>query len=625
MAGTSATLAGRVTVPAGDPVLTALANAALGIAGADTTGVLLLDEAGETARMGAWAGDWTVHSANLTVRRGRGLAGRILETRRPWKVDDYGCDRTIEADEFMPVLVEERTVAGLGAPLLVDDELVGVVMAWSKRRCAFDVEATRALVNLADLAALAIVRGRAADAAHRDLAASDRRIAELGDRAAVQARGEQLRGELIPLLLAGCGLAELLGTVCAHTGGDAVLFDPRLGELGACGAVGPVRDRVAPHVRRAGSEPDVTLPPAPGFPRWTLLRSVDADGVRLARLALCLPRVPDPGDRVTAAAAVTACAIHLTRERAVLDARSRVHADFVGQLLEGLVDEAVAVVRARQLDCPLPARLRVLVIPVQLPGPDHREEPDVRRLDQLVDVAERLARGAGASVLAGRRGTTVALVVEAGDPPDGATGGAAGAAVAGAAAVGAAAVGAAAEGGAAGFDDAAAVRALAEHVVRGLRRHAPGAVGRAGVSACVEWSADLRAAYRQAEQALAAEASGGAAVLFDDLGLLRFLLAPCDRADQQRFVRSVLGPVLAYDREHHTDLVTTLGTYLDEGGSLTRTAANLYVHPKTVRYRLRRVEELAHRDLSEQRDRFDAQLAIAILRALELDLGGGPA
>ncbi|MGD9531750.1 helix-turn-helix domain-containing protein [Pseudonocardia sp.] len=614
MAGTSATLAGRVTVPAGDPVLTALANAALGIAGADTTGVLLLDEAGETARMGAWAGDWTVHSANLTVRRGRGLAGRILETRRPWKVDDYACDRSIKAEEFMPVLVEEHTVAGLGAPLLVDDVLVGVVMAWSKRRGAFDVEATRALVNLADLAALAIVRGRAADAVRRDLAEADRRAAELADRTAVHARGEQLRGELVPLLLAGRGLAELLGTVCAHTGGDAVLFDSRLDELGACGAVGPVRDRVVAHVRRSRSESDTTLPPAPGFPRWTLLRSVDADGVRLARLALCLPRVPDAGDRVTATEAVAACAIHLTRERAVLDARSRVHADFVGQLLDGLVDEAVAVVRARQLDCPLPARLRVVAIPVRLAGDDGGlVDEEARRLDQLVDVAERLARGAGAGVLAGRRGATVALVV------DSAVGSADGAADE---AADAAADDVADD----AADDSEAVRALAEHVVRGLRRHAPGAVGRAGVSACVEWSADLRGAYRQAEQALAAEAPGGGpVVLFDDLGLLRFLLAPCDRADQQRFVRTVLGAVLDYDREHHTDLVATLGTYLDEGGSLTRTATSLYVHPKTVRYRLRRVEELAHRDLSGQRDRFDAQLAIAVLRALELDAGDGPA
>lgn len=607
-------LTGRGDLAAGDPVLTALVHAALGIRGADTTGVLLVDETGEVARMVACAGSWTVHSANLTVTRGRGLAGRILETRRPWKVDDYACDRSISAEEFMPVLVEERTIAGLGAPLLADDELVGIVMAWGRRRCAFDAAATQALVTLADLAALAIVRGREAQAQRDELADALRRADDAAGRAVALTRGVALRAELSALLLGGRDLGELLAAVCAHCGGDAVLFDPRLGDLGACGAVGPVRERVLPHTRRSGSQPDATLPPVPGFPRWTLLRSVDADGVRLARLVLCLPRAPTAADRAAAAEAVTACALHLTRERAVLDARSRVHADFVGQLLEGLVDEAVAVVRARQLGCELPARLRVLAIPVRDRDED---EPDARRLDQLVEVAERLARRAGTTVLAGRRGSTLALVVGAGDGTDGADD------------TGVGGDGAGAAGGSGGSDssvepgaeDPAVIRELAMQVVAGLRRHAPGSVGRAGVSACVEWSADLRGAYRQALQALAAEVGDGPVVLFDELGLLRFLLAPCDRADQRRFVRSVLGPVLDYDREHHTDLVTTLATYLDEGGSLTRTASSLFVHPKTVRYRLRRVEVLAQRDLAEQRDRFDAQLAIAILRALELAAG----
>lgn len=151
----------------------------------------------------------------------------------------------------------------------------------------------------------------------------------------------------------------------------------------------------------------------------------------------------------------------------------------------------------------------------------------------------------------------------------------------------------------------------------------------AGVSACVDWSADLRAAHRQARYALAAATSGAAAsgaaagvVLFDELGLLQFLLAPSDRTDQLRYARSVLGPAIDYDAEHHTDLVATLSAYLDDGCSLTRAADRLYVHPKTVRYRLRRVEELTGRDLAGQADRFDAQLAIAILAALHLDEQG---
>lgn len=566
-------------VPALDPALAAAVNAAVRLTGADVAGVLLADPPGDTAEMQACAGRWTVHSANLRVRRGRGLAGRILQTRKPWKVDDYAIDRSIHADEFFPVLVEEGTRAGLGAPMIVGDTLVGVLMAWSRRCGAFDVAATQALVNLADLTALAVVNGRRAEELERRLTATARRLRERTERVVAHEHAAEVRAALTSLLLAGGDLTALLTAVCARSGGDAAVFDTGLGELAACGAAGPIRDRVARHVRRSGAEPSTVLPPGPGFPRWTVLRAVLADGEALARLALCLPHMPTPADHETTAQAAVACALHLTRERAVLDARSRVHADFVWQLLDGLVDEAVAVVRARQLGCVLPSRLRVVVVPVGTGAEDDR-----RRLDALVAAAERLARSAGGNALAGRRGATLALVVEA-------------------------------------DDDTGSARATVEEVVLGLRRRAPGAVGIAGVSACVDFSADLRGAYRQAQHALAAAAFGpeGNAVLFDELGLLRFLLAPSDRSDQLRFARAVLGPVIDYDRQHHTDLVGTLGSYLDGGCSLTRAAEGLYVHPKTVRYRLRRVEELTHRDLSAQRDRFDAQLAVAILRALSLD------
>jgi PucR C-terminal helix-turn-helix domain/GAF domain/GGDEF-like domain len=549
-----------------DPALAAAVEAAARLPGADIAGVLLTDDAGATATMHACAGKWTLHSLDLRVRRGHGLAGRILQTRRPWKVDDYTCDRSIKADEFALILADDGTRAGLGAPMLAGDELVGVLMAWSRRPHAFDVTTTQAMVTLAELAALAVVDGRRAQAAERELALLAARCDELAECVAARGRSAAFRDELAELLITGCETTALLAAVCVHTGGDAALFDHALGELAACGAAGPIRDRIA-------GQADGVLAPGPGLPRWTLVRAVVADGLPLARLALCLPHPPTAADHDSAAHAATACALHLARERAVVDARARVHADFVWQLLEGLVDEAVAVVRARQLGCELPARLRVAVVPIAA-------DADEQRLDVLATAAERAAAAAGASALAGRRDTTLALVLDSEDPT--------------------------------------VTRSVVGEVVQALRRHVP--IGAAGVSACVDWSADLRDAYRQARQAIEASAFApdGPAVLFDELGLLRFLLAPSDRADQLRFARAVLGPALDYDRDHQTQLVTTLGAWLDGGGSLTRTAAALYVHPKTVRYRLRRVEELTRRDLSAQRDRFDAQLAITILRALAL-------
>ena len=49
-------------------------------------------------------------------------------------------------------------------------------------------------------------------------------------------------------------------------------------------------------------------------------------------------------------------------------------------------------------------------------------------------------------------------------------------------------------------------------------------------------------------------------------------------------------------------LVDTLTTYLEQGSSLEATARMLFVHPNTVRYRLRRVTELTGFTPSEGRD-----------------------
>ena len=56
----------------------------------------------------------------------------------------------------------------------------------------------------------------------------------------------------------------------------------------------------------------------------------------------------------------------------------------------------------------------------------------------------------------------------------------------------------------------------------------------------------------------------------------------------------------------------TVAAYLDSGGSLEQTARTLFVHPNTVRYRLRRVAELTGWDAARPRDAYVLQTALAL-------------
>jgi hypothetical protein len=62
------------------------------------------------------------------------------------------------------------------------------------------------------------------------------------------------------------------------------------------------------------------------------------------------------------------------------------------------------------------------------------------------------------------------------------------------------------------------------------------------------------------------------------------------------------------------ELLTTLIAFLDHGGSIEASARALYVHPNTVRYRLRRIQEVSGYNPSAARDAYVLRLAVTVGR-----------
>lgn len=83
-----------------------------------------------------------------------------------------------------------------------------------------------------------------------------------------------------------------------------------------------------------------------------------------------------------------------------------------------------------------------------------------------------------------------------------------------------------------------------------------------------------------------------------------------DEGARRQLVADVVRPLTAQD----SLLIETLDAYLDVGGVLEAAARRLFVHPNTVRYRLRRVSELTGRTASDPRDALVLRVALAIGR-----------
>jgi hypothetical protein len=149
----------------------------------------------------------------------------------------------------------------------------------------------------------------------------------------------------------------------------------------------------------------------------------------------------------------------------------------------------------------------------------------------------------------------------------------------------------------------------------GAARPAPGAAYdiAVGVSGPAPGSDALRAAIEEARHAcrLATMRPGPAHVVTsDEIHSHAMLLASVPEGVRRLFRERLLGPLRDYDRRHGSDLMATLRAFLDCSGSWNKCAAALHIHVNTLRYRIRRIEELTGRDLGSLETRVDFFLAL---------------
>jgi hypothetical protein len=144
-----------------------------------------------------------------------------------------------------------------------------------------------------------------------------------------------------------------------------------------------------------------------------------------------------------------------------------------------------------------------------------------------------------------------------------------------------------------------------------------------GVSTPAEGVTALDGALHEARSALRlaairAAAAGPASrpavsvVTSDEVASHELLLASVPGSVLRSFRERLLGPLLVYDERHRAELLPTLREFLACSGSWNACAATMYVHVNTVRYRIRRIEELTGRDLSRLDDQVDFFLALQI-------------
>ena len=138
-----------------DELLEELMRRVSGVLGTDTAAVLMLDEQSNELVARAAKGIEEEVEAGVRIPVGRGFAGRIAAERRPIKVPDVN-----HADILNPILREKGIRSMLGAPLLVEGRVIGVLHVGSLTPRDFTEEDTQLLQLAADRMAVAIDHAR---------------------------------------------------------------------------------------------------------------------------------------------------------------------------------------------------------------------------------------------------------------------------------------------------------------------------------------------------------------------------------------------------------------------------------------------------------------------------------
>ncbi|WP_203555630.1 helix-turn-helix domain-containing protein [Bacillus sp. B15-48] len=104
---------------------------------------------------------------------------------------------------------------------------------------------------------------------------------------------------------------------------------------------------------------------------------------------------------------------------------------------------------------------------------------------------------------------------------------------------------------------------------------------------------------------------------FSDLGLERILYKH-DLQDIKEYFHSVLGELANYDSMNNAQLMETLHVFATHQFDMTATSKALFLHRNTLRYRLKKIEEILKRELNDLNNQLDIIAAFKIKQLRKL-------
>jgi hypothetical protein len=543
-----------------DKVLTAIVRRARVLLVSDVAYITLIDKEGDVTTMRVEVGMQTSALREMRLAHGTGVSGMVAKTGEPFWTPDYLHDRRI-VHVIDDIVAEEGLSAVLGVPLVLGNQVLGVLFAADRRFRAYAPDEVALLTSLGNHAAIALNNARMFEESRAALDELTQAHAAMKTHAELVEKSALVHDRLADLILQGAEMAGVVDALAEVLQADVLVLGPDDTELARSAAMtagihatiqayaasrsedGQNDDeqwndtrsqafrlgRTARFHSPSGHQDIWITPIVAGTEHFAMVLSTRAEEFDVAEL-----RTLERGAQVTA--------LLLLMSRSVAAAEQTVRGELLDDLLSSYpVDEASLRRRAELLGVDLNADHAVVA---------------ARPVDQTQRAAALLAANL--------------LVRELG--------------------------------GIAGEHDGSIVCLLpgltadhaADRLASGISQlaDAGATVGAAGPANGV---VGLPKAYLDAarcERILIALGRSGTRATPRDLGIYGLLFSGASRDQIEAFLDDRLGALVRYDAEHGTDLVVTLRAYFSAAGNVAKAAAALFLHTNTLRQRLVRIGEI---------------------------------
>ncbi len=486
-----------------------------------------------------------------------------------------------EFANFKAAVERQGYVTMIAVPLIAGERQIGTINCYYTSRYTFNEAELSLLKTLATHTATVIRNKQLLDALNHSVSELSNLNRQLEAQRELLFQSEAIHKQLTQLVLEEKGLAAVVTTTGELLGRPVALYDARLQQI----ASSPDHPTVAPTLallpKKSSRAPiQLTLQGQPA-----LLMPLAARRRTLGYLGVITtsPLLAEIDQRALEHAA-TVCTLELVKQRVTLDTERRMRGDFVDDMLLGrFTDVAELKRRATHFGYTFNGVFRVILIDIdQFRQYIEQHDLNEARVEEikhaLANITEQCCAELKKATFVAPQGDRAIVFWPMRQP-----------------------------------HLTERIEAFVALLAQRMGALWAGLSLAVGVSTPVTDPLDVADAQRECLDALAIRKRFGRKaplILFDQLGIYALLLRNNAVEDLQDFTERLLAPILAHERAD--ELLHTLDVALRHQLSPQKSADALFVHPNTVKYRLKKLRELLGIDLSETQQLLEVQLALLI-------------